>query len=152
LLLQGVLVSILCLAFTVLPSIQSVYQILSQMAVIIYLLMSVVMFIAGIALRYSQPNIKRPFRIPGGNVGMWIVGGVGLAGSLVAIAFSFIPPKQIATGSPAIYVGILIAGCIIFAVIPFLFFAFHKPSWKSPDSDFEPFERKADSQKSSGAR
>jgi putative glutamate/gamma-aminobutyrate antiporter len=152
LLLQGVLVSILCLAFTVLPSIQSVYQILSQMAVIIYLLMSVVMFIAGIALRYSQPNIKRPFRIPGGNVGMWIVGGVGLAGSLVAIAFSFIPPKQIATGSPAIYVGILIAGCIIFAVIPFLFFAFHKPSWKSPDSDFEPFERKTDSQKTSGAR
>lgn len=143
LLLQGALVTILCAAFTVLPSIQSVYQILSQMAVIIYLLMSVVMFVAGIALRYTQPDMKRPFRIPGGNFGMWIVAVVGLTGSLTAMAFSFIPPKQIATGSPMIYVGILIAGCIVFAVIPFLFFAFHKPSWKSPDSDFEPFERPA---------
>lgn len=152
LLLQGVLVTILCAAFTVLPSIQSVYQILGQMAVIIYLLMSLVMFVAGIRLRYTQPDIKRPFRIPGGNVGMWLVGAVGLVGSLAAMAFSFIPPKQITTGSPMVYVGILIVGCIIFAVIPFLFFAFHKLSWKSPDSDFEPFEWQADNHKSKVAR
>lgn len=37
LLLQGLIVTLLCAAFTVLPSIQSAYQILSQMAVIIYL-------------------------------------------------------------------------------------------------------------------
>jgi hypothetical protein len=30
------------------------------------------------------------------------------------------------------------AGTVIFAAIPFIFFAFHKPSWKAPDSDFEP--------------
>ena len=56
------------------------------------------------------------------------------------MTLSFIPPKQISTGSPAIYVGILLGGCAIFAAIPFILFAFHKPTWKAPDSDFEPFD------------
>jgi putative glutamate/gamma-aminobutyrate antiporter len=140
--LQGGFVTLLCAAFVVLPSIQSVYQILSQMAVIIYLLMCMVMFGSAVYLRYSQPDIKRPFRIPGGNFGMWFVASIGFIGSFVAMAFSFIPPKQISTGSPVVYVGILIVGCLIFAAIPFLFFAFHKPAWKSADSDFEPLEPK----------
>jgi putative glutamate/gamma-aminobutyrate antiporter len=144
LIMQGLLVTVLCAAFTVLPSIQSVYQILSQMAVIVYLLMCLVMFCAAIRLRYTQPDINRPFRIPLGNVGMWIVGGIGIAGSLSAMVFSFIPPKQISTGSPAVYVGILIAGSAIFIAIPFIFFAFRKASWKAADSDFEPLESQRD--------
>ncbi|MGA7710557.1 MAG: putative glutamine/gamma-aminobutyrate antiporter GadC [Rhizomicrobium sp.] len=140
LLLQGLLVTILCVAFTVLPSVQSAYQILSQMATIIYLVMYLIMYVAAIRLRYTQPNKPRPFRIPGGNFGMWFVGTVGLLGALVAMAFSFVPPEQISTGSPAIYVGILLVGSAIFVAIPFLIYAFHKPSWKATDSDFEPFE------------
>ena len=141
LLLQGWLVTILCVAFTVLPSVQSTYQILSQMATIIYLFMYLIMYVAAIRLRYTQPDIRRPFKIPGGNFGMWFVGIVGLAGALIATIISFIPPKQISTGSPVIYVGILLIGCAVFAVVPFLFYAFHKPTWKAPDSDFEPFEQ-----------
>lgn len=140
LVVQGILVTILCAAFTVLPSIQSVYQLLSQMAVIVYLLMCSVMFVAAIRLRYTQPDIKRPFRIPGSNYGIWIVSSVGLIASLTAMIFSFIPPKQISTGSPLIYVSILLVGCAIFSSIPFVFFALHKPSWKAKDSDFEPLE------------
>lgn len=140
--LQGGLITLLCAAFTVLPSIQSVYQLLSQMAVIIYLLMCSVMFVAGIRLRYTQPDIKRPFRIPGGNVGMWLIGTMGLSGALAAMCLSFIPPKQISTGSPVVYIAILLVGSAVFAGIPFVFFAFHKPGWKAKDSDFEPLERK----------
>ena len=86
LLLQGILVTILCIAFTVLPSVQSAYQLLSQMATIIYLLMYLIMYVAAIRLRYSQPGTIRPFRVPGGNLGMWLVGIVGLAGALIAIS------------------------------------------------------------------
>jgi putative glutamate/gamma-aminobutyrate antiporter len=140
LILQGVFVSLLCLAFTVLPSIQSVYQILSQMAVIVYLLMCIIMYVAAIRLRYTQPNKVRPFRIPGGKLGMWAIGTVGLLAAFTALAFSFIPPNQISTGSPAVYVGILLVGCAVFAAIPFVCFAYRKPSWKASDSDFEPFD------------
>jgi amino acid transporter len=137
--LQGGLVTLLCTAFTVLPSVQSAYQLLSQMATIIYLFMYLIMYVTAIRLRYSQPDIARPFKIPGGVAGMWVVGGIGLAGALTATIFSFIPPKQISTGSPAVYVGILVVGCAVFAALPFVFYAFHKPGWKAPDSDFEPF-------------
>lgn len=149
LLLQGGVISLLCVAFAVVPSVQSTYQILSQMATIIYLIMYLIMFVAAIRLRYTQPLKTRPFRIPGGNLGMWVVGVIGLLGALVAMTLSSIPPKQISTGSPAIYVGILLGGAVIFAAIPFILFVFHKPTWKAPDSDFEPFDWQTEGRKPS---
>ena len=139
LLLQGVIGTILCLAFTVLPSVESTFQILSQLSNIMFLAMYLVMFVAALRLRYTEPNRPRPFRIPGGNVGMWIVGVIGLAGAGIAGGLSFMPPAQIATGSPAIYVGLLLASTAIEIAIPFIIFAFHSKSWKAEDSDFEPF-------------
>jgi amino acid transporter len=35
-----------------------------------------VIFPAVIKLRYCQPDVERPFRVPGGTFGIWIVGGV----------------------------------------------------------------------------
>jgi amino acid transporter len=140
LLLQGGIGTILCLAFTVLPSVESTFQILSQLSNILFLAMYLVMFVAALRLRYTQPDRLRPFRIPGGNVGIWIVGVIGLAGAAIAGGLSFIPPAQIATGSPAIYVGLLLASTAIEIAIPFIIFAFHRKGWKAADSDFEPFE------------
>jgi len=140
LILQGVIVTVLCLAFTVLPSVESAYQILSQISNIMFLIMYLAMYTAAMRLRYSQPDIRRPFKIPGGNFGMWFVGIVGLLGAVIAGVLSFVPPNQIKTGSPTIYVGILLVGTAIFAAIPFALYGLRKPSWKDPNSDFEPFE------------
>ena len=140
LIIQGLFVTALCAAFTVLPSVQSAYQILSQMATIIYLLMYLIMYVAAIRLRYIQPDKPRPFKIPGGMAGMWIAGAIGLAGALVATFVSFIPPSQISTGSPVTYIAILVIGTACFAAVPFAVFLFHQPEWKAADSDFEPFE------------
>lgn len=149
LVIQGGFVTVLCAAFTVLPSVQSAYQILSQMATVIYLLMYVIMYIAAIRLRYTQPDKPRTFSIPGGMFGIWTVGLVGLAAALLAILVSFIPPSQISTGSPIIYIGILLAGCAFFAAVPFVVYAVHKPSWKAADSDFEPFDWQLEGRKPS---
>ena len=143
LVLQGLIVTFLCLIFVVMPSVESVFQILSQISNIMFLTMYIVMFLAAIALRYSQPNIARPFRIPGGNFGMWLVGLVGLAGALISGALSFAPPTQIGTGNAAVYVGILLAATAVEVAIPFIVFACRKPEWKDANSDFEPFEKKA---------
>jgi glutamate:GABA antiporter len=140
LVLQGVIGTVLCLAFTVLPTVESAFQILSQLSNIMFLAMYLVMFVAAIRLRYTQPNKPRPFRIPGGNFGMWFVGVVGLLGAAIAGVLSFMPPPQISTGSPVIYVGLLLASTAVEIVIPFIIFAFRRPTWKAPDSDFEPFD------------
>jgi putative glutamate/gamma-aminobutyrate antiporter len=144
LLVQALLVTALSVMFIVLPSVQASYQILSQLTVILYLVMYLLMFAAGIYLRFSQPNRPRPYRIPGGDIGMWIVGGVGFVGSLLALVLSFIPPGQIKVGSPTVYVGILIGLTVLFVAIPFVIFAIRKPHWQNPDSDFAPFTWEAE--------
>jgi putative glutamate/gamma-aminobutyrate antiporter len=137
--IQAIVVTVLSALFVVLPSVQSAYQILSQLTVILYLVMYLLMFAAGIRLRYAQPDRVRPYRIPGGTAGMWVIGGLGFLGSLLALGFSFIPPDQIAVGSPLIYVGILIVLTVIFVALPFVIFQVRKPRWRDPDSDFAPF-------------
>lgn len=70
---------------------------------------------------------------------MWIVGGLGFLGSLMAFAFSFIPPDQISVGSPEVYVGILVGSAVVMVVLPFVIYAFRKPHWRDPGSQFVPF-------------
>ena len=141
LLVQGVIVTILGLLFVVMPSVQSFYQILSQLTVLLYLIMYMMMFAAAITLRYKLPKMERPFRLGAkGNGLMWLLGGLGFCGSLLAFVLSFIPPSQISVGSNKVWFLVLIIGAIIFVGIPFIIYASRKPSWKAADSDIEPFE------------
>lgn len=141
LLIQGGVVTLLSIFFVVMPSVQTAYQIISQLTIILYLIMYMLMFAAAIRLRYKEPHTPRSFRVPGGNAGMWLIGGLGLLGSLLAFLFSFIPPGQIPVGSPAVYVGILLIGALVFAGMPFIIYACRKPEWANPraKAEFEPF-------------
>lgn len=138
-LLQAGLVTVISILFVVMPSVQATYQILSQLVVILYLVMYLLMFAAAIYLRFSQPNRPRPYSIPGGRKGMFLVAGIGFIGSLIAFIFSFIPPGQIAVGSPTTYVLILIILTVFFVTLPFVIYANRKPHWKDENADFAPF-------------
>ena len=139
LLVQGGIVTLLSLLFVVMPSVQSFYQILSQLTILLYLIMYMLMFAAAISLRYKMKDAARPFRLGKGNALMWIIGTVGFAGSLLAFVLSFIPPGQIATGSNTVWYSVLIIGCIVMVVIPYIIYAMRKPSWKDPKNEFAPF-------------
>ena len=139
LLVQGGIVTLLSLLFVVMPSVQSFYQILSQLTVLLYLIMYMLMFSSAIVLRYKRPQLERPFRLGRGNALMWILGGLGFAGSLLAFVLSFIPPSQIAVGSKTVWFSVLIVGSLVVVVIPFIIYALRKPSWKAADADIEPF-------------
>ena len=140
LLIQGAAVTLLSLLFVVMPSVQSFYQILSQLTVLLYLIMYLLMFAAAIYLRYSMKDTPRPFRLGSkGNCVMWIVSGVGFLGSLLAFVLSFIPPAQIAVGSNTTWYSVLVIGCLIVVIAPFIIYAMRKPHWENKDSLFEPF-------------
>ena len=145
LLVQGGIVTLLSLLFVIMPSVQSFYQILSQLTILLYLIMYMLMFAAAIVLRYKMKDTPRPFRLGKGNAIMWILGVVGFSGSLLAFILSFIPPSQIQTGSNTVWYSVLIIGCIVMVVIPYIIYANRKPSWKDPATDFAPFhdEQKA---------
>ena len=139
LLVQGGIVTLLSLLFVVMPSVQSFYQILSQLTILLYLIMYMLMFAAAIVLRYKMKDAERPFRLGKGNALMWIIGSVGFAGSFLAFVLSFIPPGQIATGSNTVWYSVLIVGCIVMVVIPYIIYAKRKPSWKDPSAEIAPF-------------
>ena len=140
LLIQGAIVTLLGLLFVVMPSVQSFYQILSQLTVLLYLIMYLMMFAAAIYLRYNMKDVDRPFRIGGkGNGLMWLIGGLGFLGSLLAFILSFIPPGQIEVGSNAMWYSVLVIGCIVVVVAPLIIYAMRKPSWKDASTNFEPF-------------
>ncbi len=134
-LVQAVIVSILSITFVVMPSVQAAFQILSQLTVILYLVMYLLMFAAGIRLRRTQPDRPRPYRAPA----MYLWASLGFLGSLIAFALSFVPPSQIAVGSPTSYFLYLVVLVVIFVAIPLIIYAQRKPSWRDPNSDFEPF-------------
>ena len=102
--------------------------------------MYMLMFSAAIVLRYKLKDTPRPFRLGKGNGLMWILAGLGFCGSLLAFVLSFIPPSQIAVGSKSVWFSVLIIGCIVVVVIPFIIYAMRKPSWKAADAEFEKFE------------
>ena len=139
LLVQGGIVTLLSLLFVVMPSVQSFYQILSQLTILLYLIMYMLMFAAAIVLRYKMKDTPRPFRFGKGNGLMWFLGAVGFGGSLLAFVLSFIPPGQIETGSNAVWYSVLIIGCVVMVVIPYIIYAMRKPSWKDPSADIAPF-------------
>lgn len=145
LLVQGGIVSLLALLFVIMPSVQSFYQILSQLTILLYLIMYMLMFAAAITLRYKMRSTARPFRLGRGkgNGVMWLIGGVGFLGSLLAFVLSFVPPGQIATGSNAVWYSVLIIGCVVMVVIPLVIYAMRKPSWRDPKAEFAPFSNES---------
>ena len=56
-----------------------------------------------------------------------------------AFVLSFIPPGQIATGSNTVWYTVLIVGCVVMVVIPYIIYAMRKPSWRDPKAEFAPF-------------
>ncbi len=146
---QAIFVSLLSLVLVVLPSVESAYQVMSQMATVIYLILVLMIYFAFIRLRHTQPQKQRGFRIPGGKLGEVVVAGIGILGAVVAMVLSFFPPSQINTGSPVVYVLIIFCGALLFFCVPLIVFSKRKPSWRNPKANFYPFDWQIENRKPS---
>ncbi|MCM1076357.1 MAG: amino acid permease [Bacteroides sp.] len=149
LLIQGGFVSLLLLLLIVLPTVESAYQIMSQMATIIYLVMVVMIYGAFIRLRHTQPGKTRGYKVPFGKVGEVVVCTLGILGALLALVLSYLPPAQISTGSPVVYVGIIIVGVGCIIAMPLIVYAFRKPNWRNANAHFYPFDWQIEGRKPS---
>jgi len=131
LLIQALIGSVISLLYVFLPSVNQAYWILSAMTVELLCIVYVLVFASVIKLRYSQPNTPRPFKIPGGMVGIWLVGGIGMFGTLFAFVVGLMPPSYFST-SGIVYVGSVLLGTFLLAVPPLVFLKFKKSSWLKP--------------------
>jgi putative glutamate/gamma-aminobutyrate antiporter len=126
---QGLIVSALALIFVVMPDVSSSFWILTALTAQLYLIMYVFLFATAIKLRYSQPKVKRPYKLPGGNLGMWVVAGIGALACLAGIGLGFVPPAQLDVGGGGLYDGFLVAGILILGGTPLLIYQIRKPDW-----------------------
>jgi amino acid transporter len=121
LLVQGVGGSVFALLFLFVPSVSTSYWMLSAVTAQIIIVMYALMFAAVIRLRYVEPDAPRPYRIPGGLPGVWLVGGVGLVGCVASFLLGFVPPSQLKTGDTAVYVLLLALATVVLSLPPFVF-------------------------------
>ncbi|MCH9643734.1 MAG: APC family permease [Gammaproteobacteria bacterium] len=123
LLFQVVLVTIIALVFLLLPTVNAAYLLLTAMAAQQYILMYVLMFLAGIKLRYAKFN-NHGFRITPYRWGTALVAIAGIVGSVIVFVIGFIPPTFTNIGSIPRYELTLGVGFIALCVIPFVLYHF----------------------------
>lgn len=124
---QAIIGSLISLLYVFMPSVNQAYWILSAMTVELLCIVYVLVFASLIKLRYCQPDTPRPYTIPGGKAGVWLVGGLGLFGVVFAFIVGLIPPSYYT--NTAEYVGSVLIGTIILAAPPLVFLKLKKPSW-----------------------
>jgi glutamate:GABA antiporter len=127
--IQAGIGTLFALLFLFEPTVSASYWILSALTTQLLVIMYVLMFAAVIRLRYTQPDRPRPYKIPGGKLGVWIMAGLGVAGCVFAFYVGFVPPAQIATGNHVLYICLMVFFTALLALPPVIISWFRKDSW-----------------------
>lgn len=125
LIFQAVIASLISIVFLLMPSVNGSYWLLTVLTSQLYMLMYLILFAAGIRLRYKKIPRQKGFMLPGKTRGMWIVGGAGLIGSFITLLVGFIPPGNINVGSVAHYEMLLLLGLLVMSLPPLVVYYWH---------------------------
>ena len=126
LIIQAILVSLFCLAFFFLPSINGSYWLLTALSTQLYILMYVLMFLCALRLRKKLTTTNsQAFTIPGKKIGLWTVCLLGLIGCTITLIVGFIPPNGMNIGSK-LYYELLFCSGMIGMIIPVFFFCWYQ--------------------------
>jgi amino acid transporter len=120
LLTQAIIVSILCLCFVFLPSVNSSFWVLSAITAQLAILVYILLFAAAIRLHHTKADVARSFKVPGKKIGMWLVAGLGIITCVFVVCLGFIPPSTIGTKDIFIYVFSLLLGMLLLCLLPLL--------------------------------
>ena len=118
--LQATIFSILSCGYIFIPNVDGVYEVLSILTTELALIVYVLMFLSVIKLRKKEPN-PDSFVIPGGNFGLYLTAGIGIATCIVVMVIGFIPPPDLDFGITE-YVIVMLASlalCILPAITLF---------------------------------
>ncbi|OGT48851.1 MAG: hypothetical protein A3F17_07925 [Gammaproteobacteria bacterium RIFCSPHIGHO2_12_FULL_41_15] len=121
LLLQGIIVTVLSTVFIILPKFDIAFWFIvaltSQFTMVVYILI----FFSAIRLRYTEPHQERPFRIPGGKLGIWTVCLLGIFVCSLGFILGFTIPAQIAFSHAWTYIVMVIVADALIIGLPFIF-------------------------------
>lgn len=120
LLLQAMIGTVLACVFLFMPTLQSAFWTLiawtSQFTVLMYILL----FSSAIKLRYSRPNLERPYRIPGGKPLIWVICGAAIVVCAAGFLLGLFPPNQLSIKNSLPYIIMMMAGDAAILAVPLL--------------------------------
>ena len=126
LLLQAVITTILSSLFLFTQSLSTAFWMLmvltSQFTLIVYILV----FSSVLRLRYTQKDLVRPFKVPGGMVGIWLIAGISIIICCTGIVLGYFPPASLKIGHVWQFETFLIVGNIVYIILPFIIYRFAK--------------------------
>ena len=125
---QGTVITVIALLYAFIPSVSRAYWIFAALATQVYLVMYVLMFIAAIRLRRSQPDRARGYRAPA----LGLLSVLGVVSSVAALVIGFVPPSQFGHSNPLVYAVLILAGILAVGILPpLLLDRLRKPGWKA---------------------
>jgi len=124
LIMQACVVSLICLIFQLVPSVNSFYWFLTALSTGLYMMMYVLMFFAVIKLKDFKAHSEKVFQIPFGLAGKLCVSILGLFGCLATIYISYFPPSTLQIEKSVYFKWILFGN--IFSLAPVLLFFGYK--------------------------
>jgi len=129
LVIQALIGTVISLLYVFLPSVNQAYWILSAMTVELLCIVYLLVFASLIRLRYTRPDALRPFRIPGGIPGIWLIGGMGAFGVIFSFIVGLMPTGDFTSSQAVSYVAGVLFGTFLLAVPPLIFLKLKKPGW-----------------------
>lgn len=126
LIVQAILVSLMCTAFLLMPSVNGSYWLLTDLSTELYVLMYIFMFIAALVIKYKYAHLEKGFQIPGGKFGMWLCCLAGILGCAIAFIIGFLPPSSINVGSASHYYLTFSIGLVLMISPVLLLYAYKK--------------------------
>ncbi len=93
LLLQALLVTLLCSGFLLLPSINGIYWLFTDLSTELYIMMYMILFLAALRLKSKYAHLPRSFTVPGKRFGYYCACTLGLLGCGLTLVIGFFPPE-----------------------------------------------------------
>ncbi|MCL5260610.1 MAG: APC family permease [Gammaproteobacteria bacterium] len=119
--IQAIITTLLSISYLFVSSIVNFFWVLLALSSALTLVMYMLMFLAGLVMRYSKPNTIRTYKVPGGKFGIWLVAGCGFLVCFFALILCFIPPEQLFKSSAVFYKDILMVGVVVLVTAPVFF-------------------------------
>lgn len=121
---QALILSLVSMVYLLVPTINAGFFMVLVLTVLLYSVTYILIFASAIRLRYTHPEVKRAYMVPGGNVGIWILGSLGIVAMLLCMVFSIFPPASVPAENKSMYILFEVGGMLLFLLIPFILTAY----------------------------
>ena len=119
--IQAIVVTIMSMAFLLMPSVNGSYWLLTALSTELYVLMYVMMFLTALKLEWKMPKRQRLMGILHNRIFACAVPVFGLIGSFVTLYIGFLSPTGIDVGSAYHYDLVFTSGLLLM-IVPIIFF------------------------------